>query len=1341
MVKACGAVLALLMVLAMASTAVYAQIYASNGGSTVIRAIESGGGAEGPRLNFTQAFLVPEGEGVTLKGVALYLDLASRNFDEDMRLLLYSSAEDKNRHNLYQHQLDTHGQDYYINNPDELREFEFFVPDIAFILNNNKDLVENHPGLLAEFNLPGSFKSGRNEFTLTEGLPLTGGETYHIFLWTGSRSAPGWRAATRENNNVVTCPTSADWFFPPFLDANVRPLVQDWNHSEGGHQFNRLLIDVIGEPNHQPTGVEITGIVSPGEMLTANTNNIADENGLPDSPTFAYQWARAATDGSGELVDIDGETGKSYEMTSADVGMQIGVKVTVNEPDNHCYTENEAVKTRDLVNQDATGLALEGEALLGETLTADVSNIMDRDELPDPVDYTYQWVRLDADGVSNPMIIAGENSPTYVLQDVDVGSRVQVQVEFIDAKSNPEMHSVTSEVVNALPTGSPTISGTTTVGETLTANVAAIDDANGLNSVAYSYQWRRANADDTNEVDIGGANGSSYTLVSADGDKKIRLRVTFDDDDGFENVLDSDITVVVNVPATGIPSVNGMPSVGATLTVDTMPIVDGNGLETVEYGFQWRRANADDSNEQDIIGATGATYTLVEADGNKKIRVHVSFRDDRGNPEEVSTDFTDVIDAMVMGMPTITGLVRLGETLTADTSMVMDANSAGPITFEYQWFRVDEDGVSNPEEITGATSVTYVPQEEDNDKRLRVRVSFQDDQGNNEEATSEYTTPVVYPQEARGVEVIGVPQIGQTLRADVSGILDGNGLANAVFTFQWSLEDEDGRNAEDIAGATEQTYVLGASDVGRVVRVTVSYTDDDGYLEVLFTTTTMVRDIRQSTVLTHILSGTSQVAGSNLVDVIWQRVRSRRMAERSSFVSLGGRSLDADAFTSGEANHAAAEAAKFFGIEVVPAPEAEYHEYQYSQTGGSGVESYRQWVGLPNQRSLAERSAFALTLDTSASERGDSVLWGNVDSRSMKSAFSDQGGFGFSLSSRYVGTNVGIDHQIDNTLLGLIVISTEGDVEYEQTGAGLGAKSASSTVQFYVPWYRWTSPVGVELWTAMGAGTGTVKIEDESGDPAEIGLKHNIMAAGFRGLTRDYEGIKATAKADVFMSGTRSRHLTTLDGVNGKASRARLALETAVMREILRMYHLDYSVEFGLRYDDGQAQSGMGLDILAEFYVVVPSNGFRMHARSSLLVDHEQASFEEWAMAGGVEWHSRLTDEGFQLSLNPSWNTPLTNAAGRLWNAPTASGRRPSNSGASIEARLGYGAGVMRERALATTYGEMETGEKSRRLRVGVELRQQGESRGGLHFDVFGERRNKSDKTDSAVMLESGFDF
>ena len=75
---------------------------------------------------------------------------------------------------------------------------------------------------------------------------------------------------------------------------------------------------------------------------------------------------------------------------------------------------------------------------------------------------------------------------------------------------------------NSAATGTPTISGTAQVGQTLTVSTSGIADADGLTNATYTYQWIRVDTDAT-ETNISGATGSTYTLVAGDLGKAIKV--------------------------------------------------------------------------------------------------------------------------------------------------------------------------------------------------------------------------------------------------------------------------------------------------------------------------------------------------------------------------------------------------------------------------------------------------------------------------------------------------------------------------------------------------------------------------------------------------------------------------------------------------------------------------------------------------------------------------------------------------------------------------------------------------------------------------------------------------
>ena len=69
--------------------------------------------------------------------------------------------------------------------------------------------------------------------------------------------------------------------------------------------------------------------------------------------------------------------------------------------------------------------------------------------------------------------------------------------------------------------------------------------------------------------------------------------------------------------------------------------------------------------------------------------------------------------------------------------------------------------------------------------------------------------------------------MGETFTAATTGIADADGVTNAVFAYQWLSDDA------AIESATASTYAVAAADVGKALKVRVTFTDDAGNSETL----------------------------------------------------------------------------------------------------------------------------------------------------------------------------------------------------------------------------------------------------------------------------------------------------------------------------------------------------------------------------------------------------------------------------------------------------------------------------------------------------------------------------
>ena len=161
----------------------------------------------------------------------------------------------------------------------------------------------------------------------------------------------------------------------------------------------------------------------------------------------------------------------------------------------------------------------------------------------------------------------------------------------------------------------------------------------------------------------------------------------------------------------------------------TMWVVDWQDAKLYAYSMSDRSRDAGkdfalDADDQSTEGlwSVGATMWVASRDDGRL------YAYDWNNP--------------ATGAPTITGAVRVDETLTAGIRSIADADGLDAAIFEYQW--VSNDGNADTD-IAGATDSTYTIVPGDRGRTVKVRVSFTDGAGNRESLTSEPTGRVGAP--------------------------------------------------------------------------------------------------------------------------------------------------------------------------------------------------------------------------------------------------------------------------------------------------------------------------------------------------------------------------------------------------------------------------------------------------------------------------------------------------------------------------------------------------------------------------------------------------------------------
>ena len=178
--------------------------------------------------------------------------------------------------------------------------------------------------------------------------------------------------------------------------------------------------------------------------------------------------------------------------------------------------------------------------------------------------FAYQWLRCPASGGasdgSDCASIDGATTTSYVVAAGDVGFTLRVRVTATNAEgqSVKASNATAAVTVQAGPpnTALPTITGSAVVGESLTANPGTWTGT----GITFAYLWSRCDAAGTACTDIATATASTYTVVTADAGKTLRVKVTATNASGSNAVTSAPSAVVTTAPAppaTGCPTGTG----------------------------------------------------------------------------------------------------------------------------------------------------------------------------------------------------------------------------------------------------------------------------------------------------------------------------------------------------------------------------------------------------------------------------------------------------------------------------------------------------------------------------------------------------------------------------------------------------------------------------------------------------------------------------------------------------------------------------------------------------------------------------------------------------------------
>ena len=460
------------------------------------------------------------------------------------------------------------------------------------------------------------------------------------------------------------------------------------------------------------------------------------------------------------------------------------------------------------------------------------------------------------------------------------------------------------------------------------------------------------------------------------------------------------------------------------------------------------------------------------------------------------------------------------------------------------------------------------------------------------------------------------------------------GATSKVVTVDYEITGGTAKRGEDYTGSSAGTLTFKPNETTKRITLTVrgdNEQEDDETVEITLSAPTGATLAR----------GQSKATGTITDDDVLQTVakdwlaRFGRTAAETTLDAIARRMNDGAAVDESTLTLAGRQ------VRLGPAPTA--------VAAGSTVEPWEDAVArVLTLEDLANGSAF--DLERSFAE-GTLNVWG----ASAYNQFEMQPQGEYRMDGSLLSAILGFDHEGANHVLGLAAAYHGGTGAFSGLGTPVARGDLGTDLFSVHPYVRLTFG-DFHVGGSVGFGTGGMRIE-QAGHPAvETGVGMSILAAADARVDLSLaEAWVLAVQADGLVVQMVSEESDQLPAVEATATRLRLGLENSFAFLVGDGMSLAPVLETAVRYDDGDAETGFGLDIGGGVRFTAAEIGLMVDARGSASLNNwgeeqgDQAPvLRDWGIGGVIRWRLDFDGHGPEVTLVPAYGAQHLAAAPSL---------------------------------------------------------------------------------------------
>ncbi len=391
-----------------------------------------------------------------------------------------------------------------------------------------------------------------------------------------------------------------------------------------------------------------TGALSPRVKAEdeGDKDNLTYTLGGTDAASFTIVWGNDPAKTNDDATQTAGQISVA-SGTKLDYESKSTYRVTVKATDPSGKSASVAVTIKVTNVNEPPALTLDSFVVSGasvvdypETTTGSVGTYTAAGTKAAGVTWSLSGTDSGDFRISTAGVLTFASQPNFESPaDSNRDNEYEVTVRARNSSGNFALRDVTVSVGNVDEPGRVSLSRTrASIGTALTASLT--DPDGGVSTVA--WRWSRSLDGATRFTNIAGANSETYTPVQDDLGKYLRATASYPDAQG----TGKSASTVTASAVTSLPDTDGSVALSTTQpTAETSVTATLSDPDTpiANLSWLWESAAATAGPWSTIIGAVASSYTPVDGDIGRYLRVTASYDDARGTGKTASATSSNAV--------------------------------------------------------------------------------------------------------------------------------------------------------------------------------------------------------------------------------------------------------------------------------------------------------------------------------------------------------------------------------------------------------------------------------------------------------------------------------------------------------------------------------------------------------------------------------------------------------------------------------------------------------------------------------------------------------------------------